>query len=117
MASTVNQGKEQRAIGQPSYGTIPPQGGPQACVSRMNQQHREIRAMLKGMAPKRAIAWIQSFELPQEEAQCIAECDVRRRSCVEQAFCMNVSVDVVKRCRRRAYRKIADGLNAEKSHT
>ena len=28
--------------------------------------------MLQGMAPKRAIAWIQSFELPQEEAQCIA---------------------------------------------
>jgi DNA-directed RNA polymerase specialized sigma24 family protein len=83
----------------------------------MKQEHREIRAMLQGMAPKRAIAWIQSFELPREEAQCIAECDVRRRSCVEQAFRMNVSVDVVKRCRRRAYRKIADGLNAEKSHT
>ena len=38
----------------------------------MKQEHREIRAMLQGMAPKRAIAWIQSFELPQEEAQCIA---------------------------------------------
>lgn len=73
--------------------------------------------MLQAMAPKRAIAWIQSFELPQEEAQCIAECDVRRRSCIEQAFRMNVSVDVVKRCRRRAYRKIADGLNAGQGHT
>lgn len=38
----------------------------------MKQEHREIRAMLQGMAPKRAIALIQSFELPQEEAQCIA---------------------------------------------
>lgn len=38
----------------------------------MKQEHREIRAMLHGMVPKRAIAWIQSFELPQEEAQCIA---------------------------------------------
>ena len=38
----------------------------------MKQEHREIRAMLQGMAPKRAIAWIQSFELPKEEAQCIA---------------------------------------------
>ena len=28
--------------------------------------------MLQGMAPKRAIAWIQSFELPKEEAQYIA---------------------------------------------
>jgi DNA-directed RNA polymerase specialized sigma24 family protein len=83
----------------------------------MNQQHREIRAMLKCMAPKRAIAWIQSFELPQEEAQCIAECDVRGRSCVEQAFRMNVSVDGVKRRRRTAYKKMADGLRAEKRHT
>lgn len=77
----------------------------------------EIRAMLQGMAPKRAIAWIQSFDLPQEEAQCIAECDVRRRSCVEQAFRMNVSVDVVKRRRRAAYSKMADGLRTEKRHT
>ena len=83
----------------------------------MNQQHREIRAMLKCMAPKRAIAWIQSFELPQEEAQCIAECDVRGRSGVEQAFRMNVSVDGVKRRRRTAYKKMADGLRAEKRHT
>lgn len=77
----------------------------------------EIRTMLQGMAPKRAIAWIQSFDLPQEEAQCIAECDVRRRSCVEQAFRMNVSVDVVKRRRRVAYSKMADGLRTEKRHT
>lgn len=77
----------------------------------------EIRTMLQGMAPKRAIAWIQSFDLPQEEAQCIAECDVRRRSCVEQAFRMNVSVDVVKRRRRTAYSKMADGLRTEKRHT
>lgn len=38
----------------------------------MKQEHREIRAMLQGMAPKRAITYIQSFELSQEEAQCIA---------------------------------------------
>lgn len=83
----------------------------------MNREHREIRAMLHSMAPKRAIAWIQSFDLPQEEAQCIAECDVRGRSCVEQAFRMNVSVDGVKRRRRTAYKKMADGLRAEKRHT
>lgn len=45
------------------------------------------------------------------------ECDVRGRSCVEQAFLMNVSVDGVKRRRRAAYKKMADGLRAEKRHT
>ena len=34
MDDTVNQRKEQRAIGQPSYGTIPPKGDPQACVTQ-----------------------------------------------------------------------------------
>ena len=76
----------------------------------MKQEHREIRAMLQGMAPKMAIAWIQSFELPQEEAQCIAECDVRGKSCVETAFSLHVSPETVKKYRRRAYGKIADGM-------
>ena len=72
MESTVINERSNGRYAQPSYGTIPPKGDPQACVSRMKQEHREIRAMLQGMAPKRAIALIQSFELPQEEAQCIA---------------------------------------------
>ena len=72
MESTVINERSNGRYAQPSYGTIPPKGDPQACVSRMKQEHREIRAMLQGMAPKRAIAWIQSFELPQEETQCIA---------------------------------------------
>ena len=32
------------------------------------------------MAPKRAVAYILSFELPADEAACIIECDVRRLS-------------------------------------
>lgn len=32
------------------------------------------------MAPKRAVAYILSFELPADEAACLIECDVRRKS-------------------------------------
>lgn len=59
------------------------------------------------MAPKRAIAYILSFELPEDEAACIIECDVRRKSCVQVAMEHNLSVDAVKKYRRRAYRKMA----------
>ena len=76
----------------------------------MKQEHREIRAMLQGMAPKRAIAWIQSFELPPHETFCLSECDVRGKSCVEAAFSLHVSPETVKKYRRQAYRKMADGM-------
>lgn len=51
------------------------------------------------MAPKRAVAYILSFELPADEAACIIECDVRRKSCVQVAFERNLSVDAVKKYR------------------
>lgn len=38
---------------------------------------------------------------------CLVECDVRGRSCVQVAFEMNLSLDTVKKYRRKAYRKIA----------
>lgn len=59
------------------------------------------------MAPKRAVAYILSFELPQDEAACIIECDVRQKSCVQVAMERSLSVDAVKKYRRRAYRKMA----------
>lgn len=62
------------------------------------------------MAPKRAVAYILSFELPDDEAYCLIECDVRRKSCVQVAFERNLSVDAVKKYRRRAYHKIASEL-------
>jgi DNA-directed RNA polymerase specialized sigma24 family protein len=61
------------------------------------------------MAPKRAVAYILSFELPADEAACLIECDVRRKSCVQVADMMHVSVDGLAKIRRRAYTKIADG--------
>lgn len=59
------------------------------------------------MAPKRAIAYILSFELPDDEAACLIECDVRRKSCVQVAMEQSLSVDAVKKYRRRAYHKIS----------
>ena len=59
------------------------------------------------MAPKRAVAYILSFELPNDEAACIIECDVKRKSCVQVAGMLHTSPDKVKLYRQRAYRKIA----------
>ena len=73
----------------------------------MNSQHKRIRAELSAMAPRRAIEYILSFELPQDEAACIIECDVRQKSCVQVAMERSLSVDAVKKYRQRAYHKIA----------
>nr|DAP24079.1 MAG TPA: ECF sigma factor [Caudoviricetes sp.] len=75
----------------------------------MNSQHKRIRAQLSSMAPKRAVAYVLSFKLPQDKAACIIECDVRRKSCVQVADMLHVSVDGLAKIRRRAYTKIADG--------
>lgn len=61
------------------------------------------------MAPTRAVAYILSLELPADEAACIIECDVRRKSCVQVAQSLHLSVDGLAKLRRRAYKKIADG--------
>jgi DNA-directed RNA polymerase specialized sigma24 family protein len=75
----------------------------------MDSQHKAMRAQLSSMAPKRAIAYILSFELPEDEAACIIECDVRRKSCVQVADMLHVSVDGLAKIKRRAYTKIANG--------
>lgn len=74
-------------------------------------QHREIRAQLSAMAPRRAISYIRSFDLPPDEAASLIECDVRGRSCVQAAELLHLSVDGLAKLRRRAYHKIADGQN------
>lgn len=47
------------------------------------------------MAPKRAVAYILSFELPADEAACIIECDVRRKSYAQ--VCEALLVHAVRR--------------------
>ena len=46
----------------------------------MNPTHRAIRAKLQSMAPQRAVSFIAGLELPEDEAFCIIECDVRGKS-------------------------------------
>lgn len=65
------------------------------------------------MAPKNAIAFVLSFDLPEDETTCLIECDVRRRSYAQVCAALHLSPEAVNRCRRRAYKKIVDG---EKEH-
>lgn len=71
----------------------------------MNSQHKRIRAELSAMAPRRAVEYILSFELPQDEAACLIECDVRRKSYAQVCEALHLSPEAVNRCRRRAYKK------------
>nr|DAG85021.1 MAG TPA: ECF sigma factor [Caudoviricetes sp.] len=75
----------------------------------MDKQHRAIRAQLSSMAPRRAIAYIQAYDLPPDEMACLIECDVRRKSYAQVCESLHLSPEAVNRCRRRAYKKIADG--------
>lgn len=77
----------------------------------MNSQHKAVRALLGGMAPKRAVLYVRSFELPEDEAFCIINCDIRKKSCVQTAMEINLSPDTVKKKRRSAYSKISDAIN------
>lgn len=76
----------------------------------MNERHRAIRALLTTMNPRRAVAYIKAFELPQDEETALIECDVRGKSCVQAAEILHVSADTVKRYRKRAYRKITNDI-------
>lgn len=75
----------------------------------MDANHKEIRAQLSAMSPRRAIDMIHSYDLPPDESACLIECDVRGRSYVQVCESLHLSPEAVKRARRRAYAKIADG--------
>lgn len=77
----------------------------------MNAQHKAIRALLTTMAPKRAIEYIKSFELPEEEELFLIECDVRKKSYFRAADDNYTTPEVIKNRKRSAYAHIADQLN------
>lgn len=77
----------------------------------MDSQHKAIRAQLSSMAPRRAVAYIRSFELPPDEMACLVECDVYGKSYAQVSEQMHVSPEYVKKRRRRAFAKIADEIN------
>jgi DNA-directed RNA polymerase specialized sigma24 family protein len=67
------------------------------------------------MSPRRATDFVRAFGLPTEEEAIIIEADVRRHSLVDISRAHNLSVETVKRYRRRGYRKIVDEMqNARK---
>lgn len=74
----------------------------------MDSKHKAIRAELSSMAPRRAVAFVESFDLPADEAACLIECDIRRRSYAQVCNLLHLSPEAVKRARRRAYGKISD---------
>lgn len=76
----------------------------------MDSQHRAIRAHISSMAPRRAEAYIRSFELPEEEAESLIQCDVRRLSYIQAAEKLHISPECLKKRRRRAFTKIADDI-------
>lgn len=76
----------------------------------MNAQHKEIRALLSAMAPKRAEQAVKLVGLPPDEETAVLAVDVKGMSCVQAAARMAVSVDGLNKLRRRAYCKIADDM-------
>lgn len=79
----------------------------------MDSQHKAIRALLTTMAPNRAIGYIKSFNLPEEEEYCLIECDVKRKS-YSQLVTDNdkpFSPEVIKKRKNSAYAHIADQIN------
>lgn len=76
----------------------------------MNTQHREIRALLSSMSPKRAEQAVRLVCLPPDEEAAVLAVDVHGQSCLQVAALLNVSVDELAKIRRRAYAKIADDM-------
>lgn len=76
----------------------------------MDSQHRAIRAHISSMAPRRAEAYIRSFELPEEETESLIQCDVRGLSYIQAAERLHISPEALKKRRRRAFAKIADDI-------
>lgn len=81
----------------------------------MNSRHRAIRTLLQTMSPRRAIDYIESFQLQEEEELFLIECDVRGKSYTQVAMEHNATPEVIKRRRQRAYMKIADHREHEES--
>lgn len=77
----------------------------------MDAQRKALRKLISSMAPKRATAFIQSFDLPEEETACLILCTVRKQSCVQVADKLCLSQETVWRRRRAAIDKILDEIS------
>lgn len=77
----------------------------------MDDQRKALRKLISSMAPKRATAFIQSFDLPEEEATCLLLCTVKKQSCVQVADKLCLSPETVWRRRQCALDKMLDALS------
>jgi len=57
------------------------------------------------------VEYIRSFELPENEEKSLILCDVKGMSRTQAAAELNVSEEVIKRNRAKAFSKILDQLN------
>lgn len=76
----------------------------------VDTQHREIRTLLTGMAPRRAVEAVRAAGLPPDEETCIIDVDILGRSCLQTAARLNLSLDGLYKLRRKAYAKLADDI-------
>lgn len=76
----------------------------------MNTRHREIRALLSSMSPKRAEQAVRLVGLPADEETAVLAVDVHGQSCIQTADRLHVSVDGLAKIRRRAYAKLSDDM-------
>ena len=76
----------------------------------MDAQHRQIRALLSSMCPRRAEEAVRLVGLPPDEETAVLAVDVHGQSCLQTAALLHVSVDGLAKIRRRAYAKIADDM-------
>lgn len=72
----------------------------------MDPVSKEVRAMLRGMAPAKSIPLIQSYQLPAEEEAVLILCDAQGCSVLQAALELNVSPETVWRRRRAALKKL-----------
>ena len=76
----------------------------------MDAQHRQIRALLSSMCPRRAEEAVRLAGLPPDEETAVLAVDVQGQSCLQAAARLHVSVDGLAKIRRRAYAKLADDI-------
>lgn len=99
----MNEGAGREAARPSSHSVRPQVHGVERA---MDKARMELRRKIRKMPPPHAVELVAAFQLPPQEAFCIIECDVRKRSCVEVSQQLYTSEETVKRRRRAGYEKM-----------
>lgn len=76
----------------------------------MDKRTKQVRDILRSMAPVDALEWLKHFQLPREQEISIIEHECRDRSLQQIAEDLSVTADTVKTYRARALLRIANSL-------